>query len=286
MNDTVRDPRFTTGRANWKGFTIPIDEVLDVAASWRESFSGIEKPWLCWNVDSDWCVVQQKLAISCGWTPVVGGDPRSGTPEILPQSTYIDFNSEFKLPNMHFLFPLEFAWLYADKIAFWHSDLLIRQETLKDVVKLFEKINDGDMVVTEPTRSFKMKLLCEPTRYWELLGCTTKSASESQFKNGSGWFSNIIDHPNCTEEDKKDRSKVYWDHGSGVEYWHRKYADKTIKIIKIPEKKIEEGHCTRIRNPNYVPQSPNNEKRDLSKDLSHNYSLKDECERMGLLNFL
>jgi hypothetical protein len=127
-----------------------------------------------------------------------------------------------------------------------------------------------------------MKLMGKYDRYWELLACTTAKASKHQFDNGSGWFANIAYHPNASANEKSQRSKVYWDHGGGIKYWYHQYGKKQFKVTKIKESHIEEGHCTRIRNKKYLPLSPNNERRDLSKDLNHNYSLKDECVRLGL----
>lgn len=280
------DKEFATGKGNWKHFNIDLAVIETVAKEWSAIFEGIQKPWLCWNVDPEWCLVQQKLVQSVGWTPVVGGDPRSKPSILIDGAVGIDFNKHFNLPMMHFLFVAEFSYLFCDKLAFWHSDFIIKEEKIKKIASIFDGLRDGDMCVTDPTRSLKMKLKNESNRYWELMGCTTRQASESQFINGSGWFSNIKYHPNCPKNDLEKRENAYWDHGSGIKYWAKKYKTKDEKVHLIPEKYIEEGHCTRIRNSKYIPQSPNNEKRDLTKDLVHNYSIKEECKRLGLLKFI
>jgi hypothetical protein len=282
MNENTN--MYMTGKGNWNNFQLDISYVLEVMRSFSSDFQGIEKPWLVWNVDPEWCLVQQKLVELAGWTAIVGGDPRAKKPILLPKSVYIDFNRDLNLPMMHPLFPVEFSWLFTHKIAFWHSDLLIRPKLMKEYARNFELLKDGDMAVTIPKRSIIMKLQNKYDRYWELLACTTRKASENQFENGSGWFSNIIYHPKADPDDLKNRSSVYWDHGAGIKYWHLNFASKDTNFLKIPESKIEEGHCTRIRNSKYTPRSPNNAKRDLSKDLIHNYSLEEECKRLELNN--
>lgn len=283
MPNDNNDAWYRTGRGNWGTFKLPIERIEKSAKEWEKILDGVKKPWLCWNVDSEWCLIQQKLVDSIGWTPVVGSDPRAENPFIINSAIYIDFNKEFNLPMMHMLFPVEFAFLYCQKLAFWHSDLLVRKEKLESLSVSFETLEDGDMAVTEPDRSLKDKLLRKHSRYWELLACTTKGASLSQFNHGAGWFANIHSHPNCPEGETTIRkNKVMWDHGGGIKYWAKKYKNKSHKIILIEESYLVEGHCTRIRNENYKPQSPTGLKRDLTKDLAFNYDLKEMCQRLEI----
>lgn len=283
---TNKDKLFTTGMCNWKGFSLSIEQIEDSAQMWKDELSGVSLPWLCWNVDPEWCLIQQKLVRSAGWTPVVGGDPRAKKVRLLEGSVYVDFNKSFRLPTMHFLFPIEFCWMFTEKIAFWHSDFLIKKDKIMNISRHFKSLKDGDMGVTIPSRGLRMKLLNKDNRYWELMGCATRKASKSQFINGAGWFSNILHHPNAKSNDLELRKKVFWDHGSGVMFWHKNYAPSDCSVYKIKESYIEEGHCSRIRNKKYIPKSPDNEKRNLSKDLIFNYSLRDECERLGISGFL
>lgn len=277
------DILFRTGKGHWNYFQLSLDEIKYSAEKWRQEVNGIDKLWLCWNVDPEWCLVQQKLVSNLGWTPLVGGDPRAKKPSLLKESIYIDFNQDFKLPMLHMLFPIEFSFLFAEKLAFWHSDLLVRESKLSKVNDIFNSINDGDMVVTEPSRSLRMKIMKQSNRYWELLACTTKAASQSQFDCGSGWFGHVHKHPNSPSGEFKTKSKLYYDHGTGIKYWAKKHKPINSNIELIKEAYIEEGHCTRIRKPEYIAQSPNNSKRDLSKDLTANYDLKHECEKLDLL---
>src|SRR3954468_5149670 len=111
MSVTIEDPgaapppspeeferfRYRFGTGNWRSFAyVPftLDELLEVSQSWGHQLRGVELPWLCWNVDADWCLVQQKLVALAGWTPVVGWDPRVGPPELIRGAIPIDFNAE------------------------------------------------------------------------------------------------------------------------------------------------------------------------------------------------
>src|SRR5215468_4474036 len=116
---------YRTGAGNWDACNIPLDVLCAAAERWQPILDSVARPWLCWNVDPDWCLVQQRLALEVGWTPLVGGDPRLPRPILLPNSLYIDFNAEFRLPTMFMHFPLEFAFAFAGRLAFWHSDLLV-----------------------------------------------------------------------------------------------------------------------------------------------------------------
>lgn len=283
MPNKNSDAWYRTGRANWGTFQLSIKEIEESAKDWKQILEGVKKPWLCWNVDTEWCLIQQKLVDSVGWTPLVGSDPRASDPVLIDSAIKIDFNKKFNLPMMHMLFPVEFAFMYCQKLAFWHSDLLVRKDKLKSLAAVCEALEDGDMALTEPRRSMTNRLLLRPGRYWELLACTTKGASLSQFKHGAGWFANIHSHPNCPESETKIREKkVLWDHGGGIKYWVKNYKKKSQKIKIIDESYLEEGHCTRIRNKNYIPQSPTGLKRDLTKDLAFNYDLKEVCNRLDI----
>ena len=193
------------GKGNWAGFNIPLDKVYEAAAEWRQTLAGVARPWLCWNVSDRWCKLQQRLILEVGWTPVIGFDPRSGPPTVLPGSVLIDFNSHFGfdprsgpptvLPgsilidfNSHFglgvmwpHFPLEFAFLFADRLAFWHADLLCRLDVMRRLQSTFESLPDGALAAVPDYGGRRNLLKFRHHRYWELVGCTTKSASESQF---------------------------------------------------------------------------------------------------------
>lgn len=272
------------GVGNWSGFLsspYTIYDVLDVAESWKEKLNGVNRAWLCWNVDSDWCLIQQQLVESVGWTPIVGFDPRVGPPKLTSKAILIDFNKTFGFPVMYPHFPLEFAFAYAEKLAFWHSDLLIRPEKLKKFVKMFELLEDGQMVATEPNVSLRSRIF-KPyqLRYWELLGCMTKSASLKNFESGCGWWLHFYLHPNTDpDEPRKKRMKYHWECGVGIRYWRDKLGGS---LISIPESEIEEGHYTRIRRENYILSSPSDWRRNLPAEISNNFSLSAACRKLGI----
>src|SRR3974390_2331265 len=108
--------RFRLGMGNWNAFKLPLEKVERAAERWKAIAGGVERPWLCWNVDDDWCLVQQRLVTAAGWTPLVGNDPRLPQPRLLTNSVFIDFNADFGFPTMWMHFPLEFAFMFVDRL--------------------------------------------------------------------------------------------------------------------------------------------------------------------------
>src|SRR5688572_6478191 len=89
------------GTGNWRVFpktSLPV--VFDAAEEWKAALAGVERPWLCWSVDEDWCLVQQKLVAAAGWTPVVGTDGLVPVPRLIKEAVFVDFNRRLRLPMM------------------------------------------------------------------------------------------------------------------------------------------------------------------------------------------
>jgi len=224
------------------------------------------------------------LVSAFGWTPVIGGDPRAPKPALLSNSIFIDFNASFQLPNMWMHFPLEFAFLFVDRLAFWHSDLLVREEKLRRIAEMFSALRDGSMAAVQPRVPLGQIFKTKGHRYWELIGCTTRGASRSQFEKGSGWWMNFAAHPNCRDDrERRRRQKYYWDHGIGIRYWQRNYGGE---VIVIKEDDVSEGHCTRIGNKSYQRLGPDNATRLLTTELRHNFDLLEVCKKLNLERFL
>lgn len=271
------------GKGNWAGFDIPMDKVQKAAEEWRLALAGVERPWLCWNVSDRWCQLQQRLILEVGWTPVIGFDPRSGPPTVLPGSILIDFNAHFGLKVMWPHFPLEFAFLFADRLAFWHADLLCRIEVMHQLKATFESLPDGAMAAVRDIGGRRNILNFRKHRYWELLGCTTRSASESQFNHGSGWWRSINKHPRCPDEDeRRRRDRYYYDSGVGIMYWKRRYGGR---VIDIPEKLVAEGHCTSINRKNYR-QVTQGGPRNLGAEIDLNFDLAEVAAKLGIAHLL
>lgn len=279
--------RLREAKGNWAVFPLhKVQELKEAARDWEAALAGVERPWLCWNVDQDWCRVQQRLVQSVGWTPVVGGDPRSGAPPLEPGSVTINFNARFNYPIMHFLFPIEFSHLFAKKIAFWHSDLVARKPVMEELGKTFDALPDGATAAVDVRKPWykrqpwRGRWLGQRGRFWELAGCTTAGASYDQYQKGAGWWRNIWCHPNCPENLRAGLERRYaYDHGAGILAWHEFHGGP---VVPIPHELVEEGHCTRVGNPNYQRQSPQDDRRDLSKDLSHNFDLREVCLRLAI----
>ena len=267
-------------------FSLPLeDSVFPAAKLWKKHLAGVEKPWLCWNVSGRWCYLQQKLVQSVGWTPVVGFDPRSGPPPLAEGSILIDFNQTLGLPLLWPHFPLEFAFLFTDRLAFWHADLLCRMPVMERLARQFESLRDGQLAAVLDRGGRRNWLNFKTHRYWELCGCTTRSASENQFYNGTGWWRHFALHPKCVlEEERKRRSTYHWDSGVGIRYWQQNYNGR---IVPIDVRLINEGHCSEIGTRNYKAL-PNHEAptRNLGAELDLNFSIEEVASRLGIAQLL
>lgn len=285
MPDT-HDWNYILGTGHWEAVrekNLSIDDLLGIARGWGRQIGDIQRPWLCWNVDPAWCLVQQKLVVEAGWTPVVGGDPRAARPALLKESIFIDFNKELQLPTMWLHFPMEFIFAMAPRMAFWHADLLLRREKMEKLARSFADMPDGEAAAVRPRQGRLAFLSPRQLRYWEVIGCNTRAASKSQFDQGAGWWMNFWDHPSTPPAAREARSRYYYDSGSGVRCWHKKLGGH---MHLIDEAYIEEGHCTRIGRKDYKEASPNNFTRNLTKELSLNNELTEVCGRLGIADLL
>jgi hypothetical protein len=271
------------GKGNWEAFNVPLERVYEAAAEWRQTLAGVSRPWLCWNVSDRWCKLQQRLIQEVGWTPVIGFDPRSGPTTVLPGSILIDFNFHFGFEVMFFHFPTEFAFLFAERLAFWHSDLLCSLDVMRKLQSTFESLPDGAMAAVPDYGGRRNLFNRRRHRYWELVGCTTKSASQSQFEHGSGWWRIIKDHPQCKDEkERRRRAPYYYDHGVGIMYWKRRYGGQ---VIDIPEKLVAAGHCTSINRKNYRQVNPGGG-RYIVAELDLNFDIEEVAARLGIAHLL
>jgi len=281
MNEMLR------GRGCWKRFDWPLEGVYQAAKEWKAQAKGVEKPWLCWHVSDAWTRIQVNLVKHFGWTPIVGYDPDCGTVSCprIEDALVIDFNKSFHFNKMSMHFPLEFAHLWVDRLAFWHSDLLVKKALMSKTVSLFEKIKDGEIAGVPNYGKGRLDFLSvRKHRIWELIGLTTAGASEDQYSRGTGWWRHFWLHPNCPSDfERSRRSRYYYDHGTGIMYWHRKYGGK---IHKLNVKEFHEGHCTSIGNPDYVKIRMEPGRLMLGKQLELNYNLELYAKKMGLEAFL
>jgi hypothetical protein len=267
------------GQGDWEACPFSIEQLLTAATAWKAEIGEVRRAWLCWNVDHDWCFVQQLLAESVGWTPVVGYDPRVGPPDRLtPNAKVIDFNRALALPIHYPHIPIELAFAWIDTLAFWHADFLIRPHQLEAIANRFGLLEPGQMSAV-PTRTLRTAFTPMRERYWELIGCTTSRASRSQFDHGCGWWMNFWRHPNHSGTSTAERYN--WDHGGGIVYWEREAGGE---ILEIPLGMVEEGHFSVINNPNYKRSTTESAHyhRNLSAELSANYQLDTCCKKLGI----
>jgi hypothetical protein len=85
-----------------------------------------------------------------------------------------------------------------------------------------------------------------------------------------------------SDKERLSRAKQYYDHGTGVYYWSKNYKPESWNVVFVAESEVDEGHFTRIRAKKYKMSSPNNSRRDLTSELSLNFDLSAECEKLGL----
>lgn len=275
---------YRKGMGNWEAWGDDVEPIFRAAEKWANALSGVQLPWLCWNVDSDWCLLQQRLVKNAGWTPVVGFDPRVGVPEyVVPGAVVVDFNADLQLPVLYPHFPLEFAFLFVDRIAFWHSDLLLPEPRMREMAKLFAELPNGATAAVS-TAGWRDIFSLSHRRYWELIGCTTSAASRDQYEKGCGWWLNFQSHRNKNVNSADSKlSSYYWDHGTGIFYWKRKHGGR---VLSLREKDFSAGHFSQIKFEGYKRISPNNEFRDLSKDLGGNFQLVNCAKKIKISHLL
>jgi hypothetical protein len=196
---------------------------------------------------------------------------------VLPQSIEIDFNAHFNFPALWPHFPLEFAFLWTNRLAFWHADLLVRPEKLMSLKNLFESLHNGEMAAVKSIGGLRKFFRFKQHRYWELIGCTTYEASKHQFDTGCGWWRHFYKHPNTPNNEYQERIKYYYDSGVGIMYWKKRYKQK---IYEINEKWIDEGHCSEIGTENYIKGN------NKAEELRLNFDLEKVARRLQLDDFL
>ena len=272
------------GKGNWEAFDLPLETIYKAAAEWSQTLAGVARPWLCWNVSDRWCQLQQRLIQEVGWTPVVGFDPRRRPSTVLPGSIMIDFNARFGFEIMFPHFPLEFAYLFANRLAFWHSDLLCSLQTMHTLRNIFESLRDGSMAAVCDNGGRRNFFNFRHHRYFELVGCTTRAASADQFEHGCGWWRLFKDHPRCIDEDeRRRRARYYWDHGVGIMYWKRRYGGQ---VVEISEGLVAEGHCTSINMKSYRRIDPSGGSNHLVVEIDLNYDIEEVAAGLGIAHLL
>jgi len=276
------------GQGDWAPFQYNVltqERIFAAAQDWAAQLKGIEKPWLCWNMSPAWCLIQQKLVKHVGWTPIVGMDPKYETSQLVEGAIQVDFNAQLKLPQMYCVFPVEFAWLFTPRLAFWHSDLICRFDFMEDCARLFEKLPDGEMAAVWDYGGLRQLLNRKSHRYYELAGCMTRGASLDNYNKGCGWWRNSDQHPNVASQAERDeRKKLFYDNGFGIMYWKRHHGGR---VRDLSLRRAAEGHCSEIGNKNYQNLPGHlNANRNTGKEMELNYDIEEVCRRLGIQSLL
>ncbi len=260
------------GTGNWEAWSGGLEPIYVAAEMWKKELDGIDKPWLCWNIEDDWCKLQQKLVLDVGWTPVVGNDCGIKKNTILNGSVYLNFNSYLKLPCMWMHFPLEFVFLFAEKMAFWHSDLICSIKDMRRFSEIFKKLNNGETAAVKHLSGWLGFKDPFKNHFGELIGCTTKSASKKQFENGCGWWRHVECHPN---REKHGLENIYYEHGTGIYLWSKKFKGK-VRPLKVNEK---DGHATVYRKN--LPRGASK-----TEEMQSNFDLVQMCKKLKIEKYL
>jgi hypothetical protein len=220
------------GTGDWEAWGPALGPLEDAIDDWRAQLRGIDKPWLCWSVVDRFCRIQQRLVLEFGWTPVVGHDPLSDAPTILPGSVQFDVNRLLNLPTVWVHFPMEFVYAFAPRMACWHSDLIVSRSNMEHLATVFSQLDDGETAAYRPRGWWMKRELPCPG-----LACaTTRAASFDQWTRGCGWWKWFAKHPNFNGPVPVD--DVNWDTGRGIWYWQKHFKGRVRRVF--PD---ETGHC-------------------------------------------
>ena len=94
----------------------------------------------------------------------------------------------------------------------------------------------------------------------------------------------IGSHPNCPAGlEQAIRKRLYWDHGTGVLYWKRRYRGD---VVLIDRALVEEGHCTSINKKDYKLALGSKRNKYLPVELDDNFELREIARRLDLLDLV
>lgn len=273
------------GTGNWEVFPKELlPELFAAADEWKSELQGIERPWLCWCVDDDWCHVQQRLVDRVGWTPVVGTDGSVSRPRLATAAVFVDFNRRLKLPLMWMPFVQDFVHLMCGKLAFWHSDVLPPVDVMRTLANEFEQMSDGAIVVArvksgllQPLRRLRKGRPPFYRCYGNYATCTTAGASRSLYEHGCGWWRNPQFHPNARPE--VIAANPHWEHGVGIWLWEKLFGGNVAKLsIDMTPYHYSTHH------PSYLRRKNSNRELEDSKqlELARSFNLQSIVAGLGL----
>jgi hypothetical protein len=228
---TPRERYAARGSGNWACWdAADLGHLFNAVARWERQLPPGDRYWLCWNNRDDWCRAQQALVLAVGWTPVVGYDHgQVRNPTVLDGAVAIDFRAGLNVPDLWMHFPLEFVFEWADRLAFWHSDVLLPLPVMRDYARRFERLTGPVTAAVFSRRNlFRPRGWDNADRWFEVVGCTTRAASRSQFARGAGWWRHFQNHPNCGPV--RNLAHYHYDHGGGIRYWQRAHGGQVDRL--------------------------------------------------------
>jgi hypothetical protein len=214
-----------------------------------------------------------------GWTPVVGHDTNIESPVVLPGSIYVNFNEGLNLPRLMAFFVLEWIFLFAERLAFWHADFLLSKKDMIKAAKCFEDLRQGEFAMpwgsSRPVMRFlaRFRPINNSNRLFEVIGCTTREASLQQYKEGLGFWRNPQRHP---ENRSLPPDYPYWEHSVGVSLWARRHPERH----RLPEVDIKTGHANSWKLPGLRETTP---KQRLLEEYEN---IRDYAKKLGIGDLL
>jgi len=173
---------------------------------------------------------------------VVGNDTNIESPVVLPGSVYVNFNEGLNLPRLLGPFVLEWIFLFADKLAFWHADFLLSKRDMIKAATCFEDLRQGEIAMPWSNMRPIMRSLARfrpinnSNRLFEVIGCNTREASRQQYAEGLGFWRGLEKHPNNTSF---AADFPHWEHSVGISLWIRRHPNQH----KLPGVDIRTGHA-------------------------------------------
>jgi hypothetical protein len=266
---------------NWEAFPKHLlPDIYRAAEAWRAPLQGISKPWLCWCVSDPWCVLQQRLVQSVGWTPVVGWDTNITQPTILPGSIAIDFNAQLKMPRCFMYFVLEWIFLFApERLAFWHVDFLMTHQDMARAAACFAALQPGQMALPWNRANWVLRTLApyrrmhNENRLFEVVGCITTEASRQHWEEGLS----IWRHPECHPQSPLPTTFPHWETSIGLTLWAKRHPERHV----VPRVDIKTGHATAWKLPGVDgATTPKQQQLEAHANLHH------YAQRLGIAHFL
>jgi hypothetical protein len=137
---------------------------------------------------------------------------------------------------------------------------------MREMVVKFEQLKDGEMSAVYSYGGMKNVFRFKMHRYFELLGCTTRGASQDQFDKGCGWWRRFAYHVNAPADAREfaRRNAYYVEHGVGIRYWEKHCGGR---VHALSEREFNRNHFSVNTVKNYRKANSKSEELEINFDL-------------------